>query len=141
MNQTRNRAAVYAAESAGVIDYLAAAQVLRAQAAADMVDSAGAALRRLAQRIGDRVAAAVQRRATCRELLRLDDRMLADIGLTRYDVEAYAAGDLGTTEIVPAEDGPLAQAATVVDFAARTPRERLGVALARCGAHRTAEAA
>jgi uncharacterized protein YjiS (DUF1127 family) len=141
MNQTRNTAAIHAADTFGAVDFMAEAHVLRAQAAADMADAAGAALRRLAGRIGDRFAAAVQRRATCRELLRLDDRMLADIGLTRFDVEAYAAGDLGITSIVPAEDGPLAKSATVVDFAARTPGERLGVALARCGAHRTAEAA
>ena len=131
----------YAADSTGAIDYLAAAHLLRAQAATDMVDRAGAALRRLAHRIGDRIAASARRRATCRELLGLDDRMLADIGLTRYDVETYAAGQLGTTEIAVAEDAPVAKPAAVVDFAPRTPRDRLGVALAHCDAHHTAEAA
>jgi len=103
--------------------------------------AAGTALGRLARRIAGRVAASARRRSTCRELLRLDDRMLADIGLTRYDVEAYAAGQLGTTEILVAEDGPSGHSATLFDFPPRNARERLGVALARCVADRAAEAA
>jgi len=141
MNQTHKTTGMSGTDWTGAMDYLAAAHVLRAQAAIEMADAAGAALRRLAGRIGDRLAVSTRRRSTCRELLRLDDRMLADIGLTRYDVEAYAAGQIGTTEIVVAGDAPSAKTASVLDFASRTSRERLGVALARCGAHRTAEAA
>ena len=83
MNQTYDTTRIYAADSFGVIDYVAAAHVLRAEAAADLVDAAGAALRRLVGGIGQRLAAASRRRSTCRELRGLDDRMLADIGLTR----------------------------------------------------------
>jgi len=120
----------------GAIDYIAAAHVLRAEAAADMIDAAGAALRRLVGGIGQRLATAARRRSTCRELRGLDDYMLADIGLTRYDVEAYAAGQLGTIDIIVAGDAPAARTASVVDFAPRTSRNRLDP-----GAHRTAEAA
>jgi uncharacterized protein YjiS (DUF1127 family) len=46
------------------------------------------------ERIASWISARWRRSQTLRELSELDDRMLADIGLNRYDIPAAAAGDV-----------------------------------------------
>jgi uncharacterized protein YjiS (DUF1127 family) len=74
----------------------------------------------------------VRRRATYRELRSLDDRTLADIGLTRYDVEAFANG----TGELPSRVADIAAlpigASAVVDFPSKTmPDHRANPVTAR----------
>lgn len=47
------------------------------------------------ERIATWLTARWRRQQTLRELSELDDRMLADIGLNRYDIPAAATGEVG----------------------------------------------
>ncbi|MBT5413413.1 MAG: DUF1127 domain-containing protein [Rhodospirillaceae bacterium] len=63
---------------------------------------------RLIGRVGDALLRARRRRATIEELRRLDDRMLADIGLTRAGI-GVAVGELyGRTPSANENEPPLA---------------------------------
>lgn len=63
-----------------------------------------------------------RRRETLGRLLALDDRMLADIGLTRYDVEAMANGR------IPSHADDIAE---IVAFPVRAGTQRLAGSLTR----------
>ena len=94
------------AEAMARVGYLAASAVGRAvDAAVRPVQAAFAAL-----------AAWRSRRAAAHEILRLDDRLLRDIGLTRADAWAAVDGTLGTR----AQDWPPPQPAAYHDIALTT---------------------
>jgi len=124
MNQipstTWSHANTDAHRSAGAVDYLAAAQIMRTLAAADLIVTTAHDLGAFFGRVGRALAAWARRRATYRELESLDDRTLADIGLTRYDLSAFAAGKAD----LPARDAALKArhvgAVAVLDFPAKT---------------------
>ncbi|MCP4329410.1 MAG: DUF1127 domain-containing protein [Alphaproteobacteria bacterium] len=92
LNSTARRVTTDARRSVGAIDHIVAAEVLRAEATVYWFSTIGTALDEIVERLRNKFGAWRRRRATYRELLRLDDRTLADIGLTRYDIELMAAG-------------------------------------------------
>jgi len=121
--------------SIGAVDYINLAHRLRAEAYAGFAAKIGRKFRALRDAGVRRFAEWRRREGTYRELARLDDHMLSDIGLTRYDVEALAAG-----RSLP-HDGTVAQilaSAHVLPFSRAQASDRLARAVNR---HRDRDAA
>ena len=83
---------VVLAGQAGPLDYLAEAHRLRAEAFSQFMAWAVVEIGAQVERLVQKLRAKWRRRTTVDELLALDDRLLADIGLSRHEVLAMDAG-------------------------------------------------
>ncbi len=110
--------------------YLELGRDLRAQAIAEIAAAAARKFRPLFAGCGRGFAAWRRRRQTYRELVRLDDRTLADIGLTRYEVEAMASGLIRPSDIDRRTHAAAVATGAVIEFTPKSAAGRIEAALA-----------
>ena len=88
--------------------YTARARRLQSEALGRMLGAAGRLLARSVARSVRRIATAIRKRQTIRELSRLDDHLLADIGIAREQIPMIGEGLIARSGEVPRRAIPAA---------------------------------